>query len=203
MEENQRGSVEIFDDDEPAKTLTSPELEAIAHEAGIGSEIGDSSITVIENPVYEGYLGLLLSRHTAKKEDRYLFTEVRRLRIDGKNLVMYDSFATAELEREPDGRYNQVVLSNGVVMPPPNGMPYEVCFISNSDYDNFHNGITPNNAHDVNLLMRGRLNIEDVIDPMFRLLGQNVSNFSFEDGQLSLPSNYSSLRVQLPLHTTG
>lgn len=186
MTELQRGHVAILDREESSPTQsTEPELEPVAREIGIGSGTEDSSITVIENPLLVGYTGLILARRFHQRFQWRDLIDVQHVRADDKNNVNESKHYLRVRIDKGFGHvlYNFVATDTGLILPAPNILPYEICFIPPSDYEHFHDG-----------LRRGR-NEKDVVEAMYRLLGQKVPTFSLENERLVLPRDYASLKL--------
>lgn len=186
MTQLQRGSASVLDREEyPATISTDPELQPVTREVRIGSGTQDSSITVIENPLLEGYTGLLLSRYFFSRFQWRDLIDVQHIRAgDKNNLRELQHYNRVRIDKGFDRvLYNFVTTDTGLVLPAPNVLPYEVGFITPSEYDSFHDEL------------RGGKNVKDVLESMYRLLAQKIPTFSFDNGKLVLPNDYASLRL--------
>ena len=65
-----------------AEVETEPELEIVVQKVAVSGGLEDSSLTVVENPSVEGYLGILLSRHYEEKYGHERLGDVIHVRID-------------------------------------------------------------------------------------------------------------------------
>ena len=206
MTEMRTGSVGILNREEPpASTSTELQLEPVAKEIRIGSGIKDGSITVIENPSLDGYVGLLLSKHfyEARFQWRDLI-DVLYIRVDDKKRLRESrEYGRVSIDKGFDNiPYNFVATDSGVILPAKSTLPYEICFISPDEYDHFHDELQkgPWETQEARGLRRGRnvpetSNVEHVVESMYKLLAQKVSTFSLDNGKLVLPRDYASLRA--------
>ena len=186
MTELQRGSVSVLDKEESPSTIsTDPKLQPVTREIRIGSGTQDSSITVIENPLLEGYTGLLLSRYFSSRFQWRDLIEVQHVRADAENnLRELQHYNRVRIDKGfAHVFYNFAATDTGLFLPAPNVLPYETAFITPSEYDNFL------------YELHRDINVEDVLESMYKLLAQKIPTFSFDNGKLYLPNDYASLRL--------
>lgn len=180
-----RGSALIIDRKEaPPESSPRPELKPVSKETEVADGTQNSTITVIENPLYEGRTGILLSESLREISQ---WTELR----DVLYIRVKDVIGSLEELR----KYERVVLDKGfdVVpysfarmdiarLPAPSKLPYVKCFIEPDEYARFYGEL------------KEGINMRDNLKAMYELLAKKVPLFSL-DGKFNLPKDYANLRI--------
>ena len=132
-----------------------------------------------------GYTGLLLSRYFSERFQWKFLDEVQHVRAKGSNIEEIKRYSRVRIDKGLDHvPYNFVHTDTGIVIPTPNTMPYEICFITPDEYQTFHEG-----------LLRGGNTANETLESMCRLYGTKVEGFSFRKGKLVFPNGYASLKL--------
>ena len=140
----------------------------------------DSAIVVVENPILEDCLGLLVAKHCISGPF-YKLSEVIHLRSRIISSLARDrDVVKIQLGLEPRHHY-RAVDSFGNVIKAPSETPYRPCFISPEEYQ----GV-------VDQIHNRRVDLSYIVG----LLVERVDGFSLDaDKRLVLPRDYASLRL--------
>lgn len=184
-----RGSAAVLDRDEQNPlNQTKPVLETTAREAAVGGAMQDSSLTVIENPSLDLYIGILLAEHLRQDRLRTRLMNVEHIRFRYEPEVpRLRHHETVTLEKglySSNTYFHFVRTGEGLILPAASVIAYQICPITPAQYNGFCRSL------------KNLKDMKEVLLDMYRLLARNVQGFSLKrDGTLSLPPNYASLRI--------
>src|SRR3989338_806990 len=176
-----------------------------------GSE--NSYLSIVENPVVEGNLGILLSKRFEEDQDgNPEFSNVLHLRIDGNDLVREaDRYQNATIHIANRLVYNgdrfcryRYIRTNGNIIPAPSLMGYLIASINFSDYERFLNIFSDQESMEKRLLCKitGMPYKNDIeIDAVREINDKLLENFGDgfkvdENRKLILPNIYASLPIK-------
>ena len=168
------------------ETQSKREIDPEEQMAGVASAIQDSFLVVIENPIVNGYTGLVLAQHFQEKRDgeRYL-NAIHYIRIDQANTVKemqrYDRLI---IKKGFDNIPYEFIVVGNTLLPTPSSVPYKGCFLDPAQYEMFHNQLDDEN-----------LESGPLVELMYELLAaREPKYFSLDRGGIKMPPNYASLR---------
>ena len=158
-------SATINEEKDFPESLEEPQSEPVSREIRIAGSQEDSSIAIIENPSLEGYIGILLSREFYQRFHWRELIDVQHARVDGKYAVKeLNRYDRVRIDKRFDPILCNFVAADRKVLPAPRRLPYEICFISNSEYYRFK-------------IMLQNNNIKEVVDSIYELFAKKFRHF--------------------------
>lgn len=175
--------------EEAVLTMTEPVLQEFPRELRIGGTTQDNSITVVENPRVEGYIGYLFAGHFVETKTTRCLTDTTYFRINlGSFNLIRENYSRVYLEKGfSPAEYARcdflLVRSINKILPRPTIRPYEIGFLEPDLY----------NKHLEDL--KHSLNVERVLYEINSDLAARIRSFGLDHGSglLILPENYATL----------
>ena len=156
-----------------------------------------SSLTVIQNPSLDGYLGILMAANTRQYRDAKSFFNAYVIGAYGgvidRPIVHVDIVKSEQQSGNPPLYvvlyYDNVDLNNGGRYHIASELPHEICEITDKEFRRFEATLTSPHQRIVELT--------GLVNNMMQLMGERLAGkgFAFEDGKLILPPNYANTRL--------
>ena len=152
------------------------------------SERSRSSLTVIENPSLEGYLGIFMSKTTIptipdQKAKSLMNSYLIKAYGDIITIpIPYIRLAKIE-QQDGDPRLYVISYPWSGMYPVASKIEYQGCRMTYDEFQRFETVIRTGNG------------LDKLISDITQLLGQRIDSFSLKDGKLVLPPNYANTRL--------
>ena len=154
-----------------------------------------SSLTVIENPSLDGYLGILMAEKTLLRDEfnaKSFFHAYVLWAYEGvidPNVSTADIAKSENVSKDGDPPLYVVSYQGGRRYEVASQVPHEVCKITDDEFRMFEGTLTSPHQHNTGLT--------GMVNNMMQLIGERLieKGFAFEDGKLVLPPNYASTRI--------
>ncbi len=177
--------------DRPTKEATTQDGVVKETETELLKTVGgieDSSLIIIENPLVFGKTGLLACRSFEIHSMEARLFGVEHYRIDQNQkfgTCTRKSYRETIIKRgECPLPHIRMTTGNGEILPLPSVLPYQLNFISPSQY-----GTLKNLLGNEKFFQRGA-------EMAFQIAATNSPYFRYRNGKLEMPREYASMRMR-------